>query len=77
MTNFLRKLPDKWMLLSIVKQHPNGISSFRLAEIATQSEATTGVVNETRNRMLDHERARRVSVVQTPTDKIYTWAEYV
>ena len=75
MTNFLSKIPDKWMLLSIVKQHPNGIRSFRLAEIATQSEATTGVVNEVRNRMLEHQYAGRVSVVQTPTEKVYTYKE--
>jgi hypothetical protein len=61
MTDFLANVPDQWMLLSIVNQHPNGISSFRLAGIAIQGEATTGVVNEVRNRMLAHVDAGRVS----------------
>ena len=57
-------------LLSIVRQHPNGITSFKLAKIASGRD-TTGVVNEVRNRMLEHERCYRIRVVQTLVDKVY------
>lgn len=61
MTDFLSEIPDMWMLLSIVQQHPNGIGGFRLAEIALQKPATSGQVNEVRNRMMAHIDAGRVS----------------
>jgi hypothetical protein len=72
MTNFLSAIPDSWMLLSIVQQYPNGISSFKLANIATQSEATTCVVNEVRNRMIPHRDANRVKALNNGVgDVIY------
>lgn len=73
MTNFLACVPDQWMLLSIVQQHPQGISSFRLADIATNNKGTTGVVNEVRNRMIAHRDAGRVSAISNGAgDIIYT-----
>lgn len=63
MTNFLADIPDMWMLLSIVQQHPHGIDCWKLARIATGREATTGVINEIRNRMLPHQDAGRMSAI--------------
>jgi hypothetical protein len=63
MTDFLQAIPDLWMLLSIVQQHPQGISSTKLAKIATGQEATTGVVHEVRKRMLPHRDANRVAAI--------------
>lgn len=72
MTDFLAKVPDQWMLLSIVQQHPAGIASFKLAKIATGEEVTTGVVNAVRTRMLAHRDAGRVTAVSGgPGEVIY------
>lgn len=63
MTDFLNRIPDRWALLSIVYANPNGISSFALAKEAMQQEATTGVVNEIRNRMLSAVQANLISSI--------------
>ena len=63
MTDFLREIPDKWMLLSIVQQYPNGIGEHRLGELALGKAATTGQIHEIRNRMLEHRRMGTVSAL--------------
>jgi hypothetical protein len=61
---------DRWLLLSLVQQRPQGTRSFRLAELAAGVN-TTGVVNDVRNQMRAHLAAGRVRAVYEPSEITY------